>query len=314
MNDPLVSITVNCFNGEKYLREALDSIYRQTYKNWEIVFFDNKSSDRSAEIAKSYDSRTKYYSSEVTLPLGEARKLAVERAKGEWIAFLDADDIWDPEKLELQLECIKSVGDIFLLYGGISEINESGEVISSSTRGSSGEVSFSDLLNNFDINMVTPLINKTKLFELGLNFDPEIEASEEYNLFMRIAAQGRVYYLNERLGYYRVYDGSLTDAKIHRWAWERLRTVASLLDYNPNLFLSDYEAVSEAIDRGIYYHACYLQAFSRYRESRMVMSKIKYKSWLYFILFLCAYFPALWRGLHSKAWKNKLTKLIKRVR
>ena len=62
LKDPLVSVLMNCFNGEKYLREAINSVYTQTYKNWEIIFWDNKSKDKSAEIFKSYkDKRLKYY-------------------------------------------------------------------------------------------------------------------------------------------------------------------------------------------------------------------------------------------------------------
>ena len=61
-NEPLVSIIINCFNGEKYLRKCIESVISQTYKNWEIIFWDNKSSDRSAQIFKSYkDTRLKYY-------------------------------------------------------------------------------------------------------------------------------------------------------------------------------------------------------------------------------------------------------------
>ena len=60
-NQPLVSVIMNCYNGQKYLKEAIDSIYKQTYKNWEIIFWDNFSKDASAKIAKSYDYRVKYF-------------------------------------------------------------------------------------------------------------------------------------------------------------------------------------------------------------------------------------------------------------
>lgn len=312
-HEPLVSIVVNCFNGEKYLREALDSIYQQTYKNWEIIFFDNQSSDNSANIAKSYDSRLKYHYSPVIVPLGEARRQAVEKSTGQWIAFLDSDDLWSPEKLERQLEYANAIDDVFLVYSGISEINEFGDIIRTLLRGSNGEVVFTELLNSFDINMVTPLINKFKLFEAGLNFDSQIEASEEYNLFMRIASFGKVFYLNERLGYYRVYENSLTNKKIHRWAWERFRTIATLLDANPKLLMSSYDDISKAIDRGIYYHACYLLSINDYRGCRVFMRKIKFKTAIYFLLNVLAYFPVLWRVVHSKKWKSKLTRLIQSV-
>ena len=80
---------MNCYNGEKYLREAIDSIYAQSYENWEIIFWDNCSTDSSAEIAKSYDEKIKYFTVSSKLELGEARKLATEHARGKYLAFLD---------------------------------------------------------------------------------------------------------------------------------------------------------------------------------------------------------------------------------
>ena len=76
---PLVSIIMNCYNGAKFLEEAIDSIYTQTYSNWEIVFWDNASTDDSASIAKSYDDRLKYHLALETTPLGEARDLALKK-------------------------------------------------------------------------------------------------------------------------------------------------------------------------------------------------------------------------------------------
>ena len=79
MNQAKVSIVMNCLNGEKYLRESIDSVYGQTYKNWEIIFWDNNSTDKSAEIANSYDSRLRYFKGELTISLGAARNKALEK-------------------------------------------------------------------------------------------------------------------------------------------------------------------------------------------------------------------------------------------
>ena len=104
---PLVSVIINCYNGEKYLREAIDSVIAQTYENWELVFWDNQSTDSTREIVESYKNPKihYYYASEHT-PLGEARNLAVEKANGEYINFLDADDVWSSNKLDEQVKLI----------------------------------------------------------------------------------------------------------------------------------------------------------------------------------------------------------------
>ena len=106
-NTTIVSVIMNCFNGERYLREAIDSVYAQTHENWEIIFWDNCSFDQSAIIAQSYDSKLKYFFANKTTPLGEARNLALKKINGEFVAFLDADDYWDPFKLEKQLSLFK---------------------------------------------------------------------------------------------------------------------------------------------------------------------------------------------------------------
>ena len=98
--DPCVSIIMNCHNGGSYLREAIDSVYLQTYSNWEIIFWDNASVDNSAIIANSYNFKLKYYKSEIKTNLGEARVRAIKKAKGKYIAFLDADDYWEDGYLE----------------------------------------------------------------------------------------------------------------------------------------------------------------------------------------------------------------------
>ena len=92
LTDPLVSIIVNCFNGEKYLKEALQSVLKQTYKNWELIFWDNQSTDNSKKIFYEFDEkRFKYFSSEKHTTLYEARNNAINKSKGEIIAFLDME-------------------------------------------------------------------------------------------------------------------------------------------------------------------------------------------------------------------------------
>ena len=94
-NMPLVSIIINCFNGEQFLRETIESVINQTYPNWEMIFWVNQSTDSSADIVNSYeDPRIRYiYASEHT-SLGKARSLAIKEARGEYISFLDSDDMW----------------------------------------------------------------------------------------------------------------------------------------------------------------------------------------------------------------------------
>ena len=120
LKQPLVSIIINCFNGEEYLREALESVITQTYKNWEIIFWDNQSIDTSAQIFKSYqDSRLKYYlAPSHTKILYEARNYALKKVTGDFIALLDVDDYWLPDKLEKQMPLFNDP-KVGLVYGNL---------------------------------------------------------------------------------------------------------------------------------------------------------------------------------------------------
>ena len=104
MNEPLVSILMNCYNGENYLQEAINSVLDQSYQNWELFFWDNRSTDRSADIFKEYkDLRLKYYLAPEHTDLGCGRAKAFQYLTGEFIAVLDTDDVWLPKKLEKQI-------------------------------------------------------------------------------------------------------------------------------------------------------------------------------------------------------------------
>ena len=90
---PLVSVIMNCHNGEKYLEESIQSVISQTYDNWELIFWDNRSEDKSSEIFKKYqDKRFKYFYANKHTSLYEARNLAIQKSTGDFISFLDTDD------------------------------------------------------------------------------------------------------------------------------------------------------------------------------------------------------------------------------
>ena len=103
MSTPAVSVIMNCLNSARDLRAALDSLMAQTFGNFEVIFWDNGSTDDSPAIAQSYGPKLRYFRGETTVPLGAARNLALMRARGRYLAFLDCDDLWRPRKLETQV-------------------------------------------------------------------------------------------------------------------------------------------------------------------------------------------------------------------
>ena len=104
LNNSKVSIIMNCFNGAKYLKQSIKSIISQSYKNWELIFWDNMSIDDSKKIFESFnDDRLKYFKAEEHTILYKARNLALKKASGDFICFLDTDDYWENDKIEKQL-------------------------------------------------------------------------------------------------------------------------------------------------------------------------------------------------------------------
>ena len=211
-DSPRVSVIMNCLNCAKYLREAIDSVYAQTYTNWEIIFWDNASTDDSAEIAKSYDSKLRYFCGETTVPLGHARNLAIENARGKCIAFLDCDDMWLPEKLEKQMELLEKNPDVMLVYSNSCTVDYMGNVLKisfDSGKPERGEI-FNELLSRYNfIPLLTVVIRKDVLDEVGL-FDNRYNVAEEYDLFLRIAYKHPVDYVEEPLARYRVHESNVS--------------------------------------------------------------------------------------------------------
>ncbi len=112
---------MNVYNGEPWLRESLASAFAQTMGDWDLVFWDDQSTDGSAAVLREFpdDPRLRYFYAPKQTPLGKARELAIWEARGEWLAFLDQDDIWTPDKLEKQARVIDDWGGgrLAIAYG-----------------------------------------------------------------------------------------------------------------------------------------------------------------------------------------------------
>lgn len=231
---PLVSVIMNCYNGERYLREAIDSVRQQSYGNWELVFWDNASEDGTAEIVHSYaDGRIRYHLSSQTTPLGSARNSAIAQANGEFIAFLDSDDRWLPAKLELQVRWFRENPDAGFCYSNYFKLVNEGRVRQKALAGAQpeGDV-FSRFLRQYPVNLQTVMLRASSL---NLFFDPELEVSEEYDLFMRLLSHVRAGYIDEPLVEYRIHGEMSSVRKIEKYAQENAIVLQKLLSMSPDL-------------------------------------------------------------------------------
>ncbi len=189
---PLVSVIMNCLDGEDYLSEAIESVYAQDMDGWEIVFFDNNSTDRTPEIAASYDAKLRYFRSDSVLPLGEARNAAVEKSEGAYLAFLDCDDLWLPSKLSQQVAAIEGATSSGRGYGicytDSMRIDAGGnDLVAYSYKRQvlAGDI-YLALVADPIIAMSSALVDKRVFEECG-GFDEKYSYAEEWDLWMRIS-------------------------------------------------------------------------------------------------------------------------------
>lgn len=298
---PLVSFVMNCYNGEKYLHRSLKTVLDQTYDNWELIFWDNASTDSSKAIMDSYNEpRFKYYKSEENVSLGQARNWAVDACKGDFIAFLDVDDEWYPEKTEMQVaEMLKE--DYALCYSGVTEVDESDISRRRDNIPSyqSGYI-FTNLLLHFDINLPSAMISRKKLVEKGLNFDPFVQASEEYCLFMQLIYEEKVAVINRSLANYYIRRDSLTNKCIDRWYVERFYTLDKIKETHPEAVTKYREEMESAYARGHYYKARYLMSQGHKKDARKELKTIRTYDKRYNLLLLLSYMPkCLWDYVHQ---------------
>ena len=214
---PKINIIMNCHNGEKYLKEAIDSIYAQTYKKWEIIFWDNNSSDNSAKIATKYDERLKYFRGKELVPLYTARNYALNQCTGDAIAFLDCDDIWVPNKLELQVNLLNE--EYPIIYGSYEIINFEGKTTGIiENRHFSGKITNS-LLKKNSISIGCVLVD-SKIFK-EFKFDPFYELLGDYDLWIRLSLNYKFLALDDVLEFCRHHDKNVSASKSKLWLKER---------------------------------------------------------------------------------------------
>lgn len=241
MKKPAASIIINCYNGAKHLRQAIESVRQQTIQDWEIILWDNQSQDESAQISYSFnDPRIKYFLAERHTPLGEARNLAMEQAAADWIAFLDCDDIWDPRKLEKQLEIIsQSDESLGIVYGRTMRFTDNGqteELIEQYRQKPlpEGSVLKELLWINF-IPLVSAIIRKSAFIEAGL-IPRHFKQAEDYYLFASIAARNEVRAVQEVCCHYRVHNSNLSHIQKTSNFEESKKVVAEFLPLIRNEF------------------------------------------------------------------------------
>lgn len=205
-----VSVIVPTYNRADLLRETIDSILNQTFKDFELIIVDNYSTDDTEKVIKSYkDKRIRYFKNHNNGIVAVNRNFAIKKSKGEYIALCDDDDLWLPQKLEKQLLEFEKGEQIGLVCTNGFSFDETGEH-RKMLKSMSGYFSFEDLLINNTIICPSVMVKKSVLEDVGI-FDEsrEIFTGEDYELWLRIAKKYKIRYLGTPLVKYRTHAGAL---------------------------------------------------------------------------------------------------------
>ena len=214
---PVVSIVIPTFNHANFLEKALDSIVNQSYKNWEAIVIDNHSTDETSKIVQNNkESRIKYLKIDNNGIIAKSRNLGIKASKGDWVAFLDSDDWWSNDKLEI---CSKYFNHkVDFIYHGLKIIYHNTK-FNFKRKKSVGRNLNQPILINLLTSVIddgsaignsSVIVRKNILKKIGgINESQKLVASEDFNTWLRVAKEtNRFKYLEQTLGFYLVHEKS----------------------------------------------------------------------------------------------------------
>ncbi len=225
MNPPLVSVIIPTYNRKAYVQQAIDSVLAQTYPHYEIIVVDDGSTDGTGEaLAARYGDRITYHWQENQ---GEsaARNWGINIAKGEYIAFLDSDDLWYPNKLEVQVEWLNGRKNIGFLTCLGEAIDSEGELVPELGFGQKAlysPLTYEQLYKDYNVGSPSCVVVPKPVLEKAGGFDERIRYGEDWDLFLKIAAIGDIENVPEILTQMRIHSNG-------QWYFPRLERTTSLL-------------------------------------------------------------------------------------
>lgn len=205
--NPLVSVVIPVYNGEKYIEECLQSVYRQSYRPIEVIVIDDGSADNSVNLISQFPDEKKLISQRNT-DVSQARNVGIQNAEGQFIAFIDQDDIWEKEKLEKQVRAFREKPGTDLVFTDSLKFNDKGE-----RRHPRDKHEIASRLNDQNLfstlvmkNVLMPsavMVKKESIEKAGL-FESTFKTCGDYEMWLRMAAMGMKFlYLPEPLALYR---------------------------------------------------------------------------------------------------------------
>jgi len=247
---PIVSVIMPTYNRADYLKNSVQSVLDQTFSDFEIILMNNYSTDDTLDVISAFnDDRIKVINFKNDGIIARSRNQGIRQSKGKYIAFLDDDDLWCPEKLELQIKYLESHPEFDLVYSNALIIDEYGnrkDLLMDSKQAKTGHVFLYLLYENF-VPILTVLMRR-EIFETNgpLNEDPCIKGAEDYEYWLRASLKFNFGYIDQSLALYRVHSECVSGAINRPLLWQKV--LHSFL-YNPEVPEKYHSEIIRNIER-----------------------------------------------------------------
>lgn len=211
-SDPIVSVIIPGYNPVVYLPETVESVLNQTVSELELIVVNDGSTDNTLEVAKSYETDPRVtVIDQKNQGVSVARNRGFAESKGQYIAFLDADDVWLPNNLEAKIQKFQRDPELGLVHTDVAIINEHSQKTGEVKRGKEGYILNDLLLWNGDcIPAPSSILVKREAVESAGGFDPNLSYGADQDFFFRVAAQYKIGRIPEPLGLYRVHGSNMS--------------------------------------------------------------------------------------------------------
>ena len=193
-----ISIVIPTYNQAEYLQEAIESVFSQTYKNTEIIIIDDGSTDNTLKVVNSFNDNKIIFIQQRNKGASSARNTGIKEANGEYIAFLDSDDLWLKDKLRKQIDFMRENQKVGLLGTGCFQVIDTNKMIYKKIFPHKNEILQKDLIKYNPFIQSSVMVRKNVFNDIGL-YDEKFKESEDYDLWLRIAQKYKIANLKQAL-------------------------------------------------------------------------------------------------------------------
>lgn len=299
--NPKVSVNLCCYNSGEYLRETIQSVIDQTYTDWELVVINDGSTDSTESIILEFKNKGYpiIYHCQENQGLGASRNKALNLSRGDYIAFIDHDDMWSADKLARQVSVFEKNPGVDFVYSNVYFLYTGHKKLFSKKRMPDGYI-FEKFLYHYPVGILTVMLRKEALDRLDHFFDEKLKLSEDFDLFMRLLNRSKALYIDEPLAAYRIHSNMSSLRFIEKWPDEMAYIIEKLKRIDTSIETKHRKALNYINAKIGYYRARTEMLKDNRKEARRYLNPYKWADYKFIVLFLMTFFPSrVWHRIHT---------------